>query len=656
MLVPPVPSATRSASVIKSRAIPPDTKGAHSASLAPAILLSILLRRLKMCYASHELEGEGPQIRATRFRKGGTTVPNWVGRILPPGDANEEAPEAAAATTPGATQWPGPAFSPAVTEPGARRSAEITPWTQSGDPTQLIQLLREVTRFAGTLRVELGPDVVMRQVVNSIASTTGFRAAVINLVRDDSPLMDLAAFAGVPPAEQERMRGAPPPLNTILDLMRAEFCISQSYFISHEHAHLLNSIEAYTPMPAPRLPGGWHPEDSLLVPMVSSRTGRLLGILSLDDPVDGLIPTREKIEVIELFANIATLAIDHARLFQEKAADAAAVAEAIDQLSNEIERAHQGNLATRATTTETRVAAIAAPFNELLADFSAAVHEVRQAINAINHNLNDVQAAANQLATNEKDQANEVTEVSAAIEEMATTVQQVAGSAADATDVAHDAVDITNEGRDTVLRAVEGMNAMRETTLQAARKIKRLAESSQEIGEIVQLISDFTSQTNLLALNATIEAARAGEHGRGFSVIAQEIRNLASNSAEATKQIAAHIKGLQGETNAVMISIEQSTQQVVQQSELVVQAGAALEAIDVLKQSLAQLIEAIRTAADRQAQVSVTVAQSISTISQITFSIRRNVEQIHLALSRLLDITERLQRHISRFQIANTTG
>jgi methyl-accepting chemotaxis protein len=578
-------------------------------------------------------------------------VPNWVGRILPPNEANEEPSEQRGPIATPGTQWPGPAFTTYSIDPGAWRGLETTSRPPSGDPTRLIQQMREVLRFAGTLRIDLGPDVVMRQIVNTIAATTGFRAAVINLVRDDSPLMDLAAFAGVPPAEQERLRASPPPLNTVLDAMRPEFCISQSYFISHEHAHLLNTIESYNPMSAPRIPGGWHPDDSLLVPMVSSRTGKLLGILSLDDPVDGLIPSREAIEIIELFTNVATLAIDYARLFQEKEASAARIENAINQLGDEVERARQGNLGVHATAIEDRLVAIAIPFNELLAEFSAALVDARQAINAINHNVSNAQSVLSQLTAEEKEQAQEVADVSAALEEMATAVQQVTDSVTEATTVAHDAVDITNEGRSTVLHAVEGMNALREITLQTARKIKRLSESSQEIGEIVQLISDFTSQTSLLALNATIEAARAGEHGRGFSVIAQEIRNLASNSAEATKQIAAHIKGIQGETNAVMVSIEESTQQVVQQSELVTQAGAVLEAIDVLKQRLAQLIESIRIAAEKQAQVSVTVAQSIGNISQITFSTRRSVEQLQLAMSRLLDITERLQRHIGRFQI-----
>ncbi len=111
-----------------------------------------------------------------------------------------------------------------------------------------------------------------------------------------------------------------------------------------------------------------------------------------------------------------------------------------------------------------------------------------------------------------------------------------------------------------------------------------LGESSQEIGNVIQLVSEFASQTHLLALNAAIEAANAGEHGSGFAIVAREIRNLAQNSNDATKQIHARIKGIQNETNQVAVTVEYATQQVVQLSDLVTRSGTALHAIDTVIQ------------------------------------------------------------------------
>ena len=116
-------------------------------------------------------------------------------------------------------------------------------------------------------------------------------------------------------------------------------------------------------------------------------------------------------------------------------------------------------------------------------------------------------------------------------------------------------------------------------------RIKRLGESSQEIGEIVELISDITEQTNVLALNAAIQAASAGEAGRGFSVVAEEVQRLAERSADATRQIAALVKTIQTDTQDAVGAMERSTQGVVEGAKLSDAAGAALVAGEVLPEA-----------------------------------------------------------------------
>ena len=123
------------------------------------------------------------------------------------------------------------------------------------------------------------------------------------------------------------------------------------------------------------------------------------------------------------------------------------------------------------------------------------------------------------------------------------------------------------------------MNEIRTQIQDTAKRIKRLGESSLEIGEIVELISDITEQTNVLALNAAIQAASAGEAGRGFTVVAEEVQRLAERSGEATKQIDAIVKTIQADTQDAVAAMEKSTVGVVEGTKLSDAAGQALDEI-----------------------------------------------------------------------------
>src|SRR5262249_20071265 len=181
-----------------------------------------------------------------------------------------------------------------------------------------------------------------------------------------------------------------------------------------------------------------------------------------------------------------------------------------------------------------------------------------------------------QLAGSAQRQVQQILEISRAIEVTATNVRTIAETAREVSSATHEAIEVSQIGREAAERAAEGMGAVREMAFQALKKMKRLSESSQEIGAIVQLVSDIATKTNLLALNAAIEAARAGENGRGFTVVAQEIRSLATNATDATKQIQARVNAIQDETNGVVRTIEHSTEQVGAQAAPAQQSGAAL--------------------------------------------------------------------------------
>ena len=175
------------------------------------------------------------------------------------------------------------------------------------------------------------------------------------------------------------------------------------------------------------------------------------------------------------------------------------------------------------------------------------------------------------------------------------------GNAERASDVARHSVDVAHKGGDAVRRTIDGMNAIRETIQETCKRIKRLGESSQEIGNIVELINDIAEQTNILALNASIQASMAGEAGRGFAVVADEVQRLAERAANATKQIEVLVRTIQTDTNEAVVSMERSTTDVVGGALLAENAGAALEEIEQVSNQIASLVQNISASSRGQA-------------------------------------------------------
>ncbi|MBE9516000.1 MAG: nitrate- and nitrite sensing domain-containing protein [Proteobacteria bacterium] len=146
--------------------------------------------------------------------------------------------------------------------------------------------------------------------------------------------------------------------------------------------------------------------------------------------------------------------------------------------------------------------------------------------------------------------------------------------------------DITGQGKETVMNTAKGMNEIRGTIQETAKRIKRLGERSQDIGVIVKLIDDISERTNVLALNANMQAAQAGEAGRGFMVVADEVQRLAESSKEATDQISKLVNSIQVETGDTIATMDKTIEEVVQGGELAEQAASQMELVE---QTVAQL-------------------------------------------------------------------
>jgi methyl-accepting chemotaxis protein PixJ len=207
------------------------------------------------------------------------------------------------------------------------------------------------------------------------------------------------------------------------------------------------------------------------------------------------------------------------------------------------------------------------------------------------------------------------------------------------------------EGDVAMNRTVDGILAIRETVAETSKRLKRLSESSQKVSRVVNLISNFTTQTQLLALNAAIEATRAGQYGRGFVVVADEVRSLARQSADATSEIEQLVQEIQAGTAEVSSAMETGIQQVAQGTGLVTDARESLNAIVEATAKISQFVEVITQGTQVQTQQFQSVAQTVNEVAAIANKTSEDSLEISTSFKELLAMAQNLQTSADQFKV-----
>jgi twitching motility protein PilJ len=325
--------------------------------------------------------------------------------------------------------------------------------------------------------------------------------------------------------------------------------------------------------------------------------------------------------------------------------------EAILRLLNEMGDLADGDLTIRAKVTEDITGAIADSMNYTIDELRSLVTGVNNASTQVSAKSQQAQAVAVQLLDAAEKQSKEIQETTQQVLGVAETLTQVSRGAEESAQVAMRSLAASDKGRLAVQNSISGMNDIREQIQETSKRIKRLGESSQEIGEIVELITDITEQTNVLALNAAIQAASAGDAGRGFSVVAEEVQRLAERSAEATKQIGAIVKTIQADTQDAVAAMEKSTQGVVEGAKLSDAAGQALTEIDSVTKNLATLIQKISSDTQTQAASANKVAKNMQEILEITRQTTVGTQQTASSIQELASVANDLKASVSGFKL-----
>lgn len=325
--------------------------------------------------------------------------------------------------------------------------------------------------------------------------------------------------------------------------------------------------------------------------------------------------------------------------------------EAILRLLDEMGSLAEGDLTVRATVTEDITGAIADSVNFAVEALRSLVTTINETAVHVSTAAQETQATAMHLAEAAEHQAQQITSASAAINEIAVSIDEVSKHSAESADVAQRSVQIASKGAGIVRQTIQGMDSIRDQIQETSKRIKRLGESSQEIGSIVELINDIAEQTNILALNAAIQAASAGEAGRGFAVVADEVQRLAERASGATRRIETLVQTIQADTNEAVTSMEQTTAEVVAGARLAEDAGLALGEIEKVSNDLADLIQNISEAARQQSAAATNISATMNVIQEITTQTSVGASQTAESIGNLAQLAADLRRSVADFKL-----
>ncbi|MEH2432942.1 MAG: methyl-accepting chemotaxis protein [Nostoc sp.] len=324
------------------------------------------------------------------------------------------------------------------------------------------------------------------------------------------------------------------------------------------------------------------------------------------------------------------------------------------RLLDDVEGAARGDLTVQAEVTADVLGAVADAFNLTIQNLRDIVQQVKVAAKDVTKGATNSETFARALSSDALRQAEELAVTLNSVQVMTDSIQRVAEAAREAETVARDASTIALKGGEAVENTVAGILEIRETVAETTRKVKRLAESSQEISKIVALISQIASRTNLLALNASIEAARAGEAGRGFAIVADEVRQLADKSAKSLKEIEQIVMQIQSETGSVMTAMEEGTQQVIKGTKLAEEAKRSLENIIQVANRIDILVRSITSDTVEQTETSRAVAHVMQSVELTAQETSQEAQRVSGALQHLVGVSRDLIASVERFRVETT--
>ncbi len=325
--------------------------------------------------------------------------------------------------------------------------------------------------------------------------------------------------------------------------------------------------------------------------------------------------------------------------------------EAVLKLLDEMSDLADGDLTIQTEVTDQVTGAIADSVNFAVEEMRSLVLRIKQAASSVSAETQGSRQTADNLESAAGQQLQAINTATGEIESMAQSMAELSSDATRFTEVARSSRDVAGRGATSVRQTIQGMNDMRQQIQETAKRIKRLGESSQQINDIVSLITDIAEQTNVLSLNASIQAAMAGEAGRGFAVVADEVQRLADRSGQASRQINELVNTIQRDTNDAVSSMEQATREVVEGTNLADAAGRALGEIERESEQLTSLIQETANKTLQHSRAASEISSRMSTIRVATGEAAQGVRNTALSISNLDLVAQELQESVAGFKV-----